>query len=151
MADKVLDDDVEIGVPTKTSSKGKSAMLVGILGFALGALIVGLSVGLTKPTKKSMDKLEKEDLSLEMEVSEETLGDIYMKEMIKVTDYDNTEGSKHFDPEPTWGNDVEASRKFRTLESGDAYSYRNKVKLNFILILLLERLTISHALYLIIS
>ena len=74
-----------------------------------------------------------------------------MKEMIKVTDYDNTEDSNHFDPEPTWGNDVEASRKFRTLESGDAYSYRNKVKLNFILILLLESLTQSHALCLILS
>jgi len=129
MSDK--EEDVEHGVPTKTTSKGISPLLVGILGFIAGALIVGLSVGLTKPTMMSVEmeeELEEEILSLETELAEKTLGNVYMQEMIKVTDYDNSEGSLHFDPEPTWGNDVEASRKFRTLESGGAYSYRNKVR-----------------------
>jgi Amidase len=33
----------------------------------------------------------------------------------------------HFDPAPTWSQDVEAMRKFRATTSGSVYNYRNKV------------------------
>ena len=54
-------------------------------------------------------------------------GDFYMKNEISWPDYDGSEGSLHFDPEPTWSDDVEAVRRFRETESGSVYNYRNKV------------------------
>jgi hypothetical protein len=56
-----------------------------------------------------------------------SLGATYMETEILWPDYDGSEGSLHFDPAPTWGNDVNASRVFRTTSSGSVYNYRNKV------------------------
>ena len=118
--------DVEVGPgpePVSTPSKWRY-FFMGLLGFFCGALILGLAVGLKKKKMGDFDGFSGgKDYG-----KEETLGDVYMSEMIKVSDYDNSEDSLHFDPMPTWGNDVEASRVFRTLESGGAYSYRNKVR-----------------------
>jgi hypothetical protein len=50
----------------------------------------------------------------------------YMEDDIACADYDGSEGSLHFDPAPTWSQDVEAMRKFRTTASGSVYNYRNK-------------------------
>lgn len=54
-------------------------------------------------------------------------GALYMEQDIKWPDYDGSNESLHFDPEPTWSNDVEAIRAFRKTESGGVYNYRNKV------------------------
>lgn len=60
--------------------------------------------------------------------NDKTLGEVYMKDFISWTDYDGSDGSLHFDPSPTWTDDVENSRKFRLTETGSkVYSYRSKV------------------------
>lgn len=73
--------------------------------------------------------LEKiEMLEGQVDALNRSLGEVYMEDMISWYDYDGSEGSKHFDPEPGWSNDVEASRLFRMTETGkDVYSYRSKV------------------------
>ena len=54
-------------------------------------------------------------------------GALYMEYGIKWPDYDGRNGSLHFEPAPTWADDVAAVRAFRETESGGVYNYRNKV------------------------
>lgn len=76
------------------------------------------------------EELESEVEILKGQVSElnTSLGASYMENEISWKDYDGSDGSLHFEPNPTWNADIEASRAFRKTESGKkVYSYRNKV------------------------
>lgn len=66
-------------------------------------------------------------LEVEIHGPEKSEGAKYMEREIRWLDYDASEGSLHFEPEPTWGDDVEAVRAFRETASGGVYNYRNKV------------------------
>lgn len=92
----------------------------------LGLVGIGATL-LSMATSVSADMTCEDVMEVEIHGPVKSLGATYMEDMIDVKDYDGSEESFHFDAEPSWVDDVKASRKFRETASGGAYNYRNKV------------------------
>lgn len=81
------------------------------------------------PAKLTYEELEARVAELEekLESSDRSVGEVYMEDLLSVSDYDNADDSFHFQETESWSRFVEASRSFRGSLSGGVYNYRNKV------------------------
>ncbi|CAB9517155.1 Glutamyl-tRNA(Gln) amidotransferase subunit A [Seminavis robusta] len=110
-----------------------TSLMLGISSSSSTAAAVGWSILGTLALAPSVAKAQLTcDHVVEVEIHGPPVpvpsqGAQYFEYDIKWNDYDGTNGSLHFEPEPTWGEDVEAIRAFRDTESGGVYNYRNKV------------------------
>jgi hypothetical protein len=93
------------------------------LAVASGAALAAFSF---LPSAYAQEDMCLEVVEVEIHGPVRTDGEVYMEDMILVTDYDGEADSFHWRPNEGWSDRVTASRDFRESLSGDIYNYRNK-------------------------
>jgi hypothetical protein len=115
---------------SSTTMAAAAAALFSVMGgsgpglaVASGAAVAAFSL---LPSAYAQDDMCLEVVEVEIHGPVRTAGEVYMEDMVLVTDYDGEADSFHWRPNEGWSDRVTASRDFRKSLSGDMYNYRNK-------------------------